>query len=211
MVIDLTHTMRPGMPVYPGTESPQFVNACGIARNGFAEKKMTFFSHTGTHMDVPAHIIRGGATVDQLSPDRFYGKACMVDVRPKTGRAIDMDMIRPFEGLMRDMDFVLLRSGWSRFWDDDAYFQGYPVLTPDTAAWISVLGLKGLGIDMISVDKEGSTDFPIHRTLLEQDTLIIENLTNLHAVPAASFAFWCLPLKIENGDGSPVRAVAVVK
>jgi len=63
---------------------------------------------------------------------------------------------------------------------------------------------------MISIDREGTPDFPIHRILLDQNILIIENLTNLQGLPRKGFSFSCLPLKFENADGSPVRAVAVV-
>lgn len=209
-IIDLTHSIRPRMPVYPGTEPPEFVPSCTILQHGFAENKITFYSHTGTHMDAPAHIIRGGATLDQLPVDRFCGQACVVDVTFLAGRTVDIAALQPADDLMRKVDFVLLRAGWSDLWHDAGYFEGYPSLTPKAAEWIGAFGLKGLGVDMISVDREGSTDFPIHRILLDQNIIIIENLTNLKALPSGAFGFWCLPLKIENGEGAPVRAVAIV-
>jgi len=209
-IVDLTHSICAEMPVYPGTEPPQILNACTIERDGFAEKKITFFSHTGTHMDVPAHIMEGGATLDQLPVERFCGKACVVDVRPATGRAIDRGMFQPRQAIMDGMDFILLRSKWSALWGDDGYLRGYPVLTPEAAEWLCQLGIKGIGVDMISVDRERSTDFPIHRILLARNILIIENMTHLDALPPDIFDFWCLPLQIANGDGAPVRAVAVI-
>jgi len=208
-IIDLTHAIRAGMPAYPGTEPPQFLEACTIAQDGFAEKRITLFSHTGTHMDAPAHIIQGGATLDQLPIERFCGKACVVDVPPLSRRTITMAMVKPLKNLLAEVDFVLFRSGWSDLWQDERYFKGYPVLTPKAAEWISGFGLKGLGVDMISVDREGSTLFPIHRILLGRNILIIENLTHLDALPRGIFTFWCLPIKIKDGDGAPVRAVAV--
>jgi len=199
------------MPVYPGTEPLQFLEACVILQDGFAEKRMTLFSHTGTHMDVPAHIIEGGATLDQVAVERFCGKACLVDVRPGGRRTITMAMLKPWKNIVREVDFVLFRSGWSDLWQDDGYFKGYPVLTPKAAEWIGGFGLKGIGVDMISVDREGSAGFPIHRILLARNILIIENLTNLDALAPGIFDFWCLPLKVETGDGAPVRAVAVIR
>lgn len=209
-LIDLTHSIRPGMPVYPKTEPPQFLNATTIERDGFAEKRITLFSHTGTHMDAPAHIIQGGATLDQLPLGQFCGQACVVDVESVRGRTIGMAALKPYRNLLRQVDFVLLRTGWSNLWNDARYFKGYPVLTLKAAEWISTFKLKGLGIDMISVDREGSTDFPVHRIVLAQNITIIENLTNLHALPRMVFSFWCLPLKLEDADGSPVRAAAGV-
>lgn len=209
-IFDLTHSIHAGMPVYPGTEPPQFLNVCTIEQDGFVERRMTLFSHTGTHVDAPAHILPGGATLDQLTAERFCGQACVVDVKQGSGRTIDRAELTPYENLIAKVDFVLLRSRWSDLWNQPGYFEGYPVLTPEAAEWISNFRLKGLGVDMISVDKEGSTQFPIHRIFLNRNILLIENLTNLHALPGMAFSFWCLPLKIEGGDGAPVRAVAVV-
>jgi len=209
-VFDLTHSIREGMPVYPGTEPPQFLNASTVEEDGFAEKRITLSSHTGTHMDVPAHMIQGGATLDQLAVDRFCGKAFVVDVRSVNSRTIGRATFEAHKDLVSKVDFVLLRSGWSDLWEDEGYFKGYPVLTSKAAEWLGGFDLKGIGVDMISVDEEGSAEFPIHHILLGQSIIIIENLTNLSALPPAIFDFWCLPLKIEGGDGAPVRAVAVV-
>jgi len=209
-IIDLSHSIYEGMPVYPGTEPPVFSTPCTIAKDGFTEKKITLFSHTGTHMDVPAHIIPGAATLNELPMDQFWGQACVVDVRSLVGRNIETAALTTYGPLIGEVDFVLFRSGWDKLWHKTGYFEGYPMLTPEAAEWIGGFGLKGIGVDMISVDKEESTDFPIHRSLLSQNILIIENLANLDALPPGGFRFWCLPLKIKNGDGSPVRAAAVI-
>lgn len=58
--IDLTHTIEENMPVYPGTEPPKIVEATTVEVEGFAEKLLTLFSHTGTHMDAPAHMLKRG-------------------------------------------------------------------------------------------------------------------------------------------------------
>ena len=58
-VIDLTHTIRPDMPVYPGTETPRFEPANSYEKDGFKETRLTMFTHTGTHMDPPAHLFAG--------------------------------------------------------------------------------------------------------------------------------------------------------
>jgi kynurenine formamidase len=42
-------------------------------------------------------------------------------------------------------------------------------------------------------------------------TLNIENLADLSAVAGKTFQFIGLPLKIRDGSGSPIRAVAVLE
>ena len=209
-VIDLTHYIDSEMPVYPGTEPPTFSTPCTIETSGFTESRVALYSHTGTHIDAPAHIIPGAKTLDHLDIDHYFGRACMLDLTPVMKGTIDIADLKPHEDLMGKGDFVLLHTGWSEFWNKGRYFEGYPLLSPEAATWISGFRLKGLGVDMISIDREGTADFPIHRILLEQNILIIENLTNLQGLPGMGFSFSCLPLKFENADGSPVRAIAII-
>jgi len=209
-IIDLSHTVSPGMPVYPGTEPPRFTDACTIDTIGFAEKEMTMYSHTGTHMDAPSHIIEGAKTLDQLPPDHFVGKSSLVDVTSNKHPSIDCDFLKSHEHLIESSEFLLLHTGWSKLWGKDTYFQGYPVLSSKAATWLTGFQLKGIGMDTISADEAESTTFPIHTILLDRNIVIIENLRNLQALPAHGFMLCCFPLKIEYADGSPVRAVALV-
>jgi arylformamidase len=71
--------------------------------------------------------------------------------------------------------------------------------------------LKGIGLDAISIDPITSTDFAIHHILLSKEILIVENLNNLNAIPVDFFEFFSMPLWIKSADGSPVRAVAMIR
>jgi len=206
--IDLTHVIKPGMTVFPGTESPVFEVGSSIETEGFAEKRITMFSHTGTHMDAPAHIIPGARTLDEFPVDRFAGKACVVDVSGVEAGKIELDELEARSEAIRESDFVIFRSGWSRYWRSDQYFRDFPVLSPEAARRLVEADIKGVGIDMISVDEVDSTEFAVHNILLGADLVIVENLTNLETLPDSLFSFYCFPLKIEEADGSPVRAVA---
>lgn len=207
-VYDLSHTIKPDMPVFPGTEAPLFLQGNTIAKDGFAEKKITFFSHTGTHIDAPAHILADQPDLDQLPIDSFFGQALRINLSMKEGDTINISHLEPYLPLLEKVDFVLFSAGWDRYWGNDHYFSGYPVLTPDAAKLLCQYKLKGIGFDSISADKADSHTLPIHRILLKK-MIIIENLTNLENVPTNHFLFSCLPLKIADGDGSPVRAIAI--
>lgn len=69
---------------------------------------------------------------------------------------------------------------------------------------------KGIGIDAISIDPIDSFELPMHRIVLGAGLVIVENLTNLEGLIGRTFRFAALPLKYENADGAPVRAVAFV-
>ena len=80
-VIDLTHTIREDMPVYPGMETPRLETVSTYETDYFKESRMTLYTHTGTHMDPPAHLYPGKKTLDQFPADQFIGKALVIDCR----------------------------------------------------------------------------------------------------------------------------------
>lgn len=212
-VIDLTHPMTPDMPVYPGTEPPLFETGTTIAADGFAEKKLTLFSHTGTHLDAPAHILEDAPDLDALDAARFVGLARMLDLRnPQDPACIGADDILPHLDALRGCAFALLRTGWERHWGQADYFEGFPVLDENAAVMLAGIGLSGIGVDTVSVDAISEPEvFPIHRIFFGRGLIVVENLANLGALPDGEFLFSALPLRIAAGDGSPVRAVALVE
>ena len=106
--------------------------------------------------------------------------------------------------------FLLIHTGWSQYWGSEEYFRKFPVLNVDAARYLTSFPLKGIGSDTISFDPVDSGDLPVHHILLSKGLILIENLVNLKSLPKHNFAFSCFPLKIRNGDGSPVRAVGII-
>lgn len=204
-VYDLTHTIKNDMPVYPGTEQPQLTTACTIEEAGYRETLLHMFSHTGTHMDAPAHMLLDGAPLDSYGTDKFTGIAVVVDCRGETD--ISLPLLKRYD--LDGVDFVLFCTGWDKKWGSPEYYEGFPCLTADAAAYLATLPLKGVGEDSISLDPCGSVDFPNHITLLRADFVNTENLAGLDALIGRRFTFVTLPLKFENSDGCSCRAIAM--
>jgi kynurenine formamidase len=207
--VDLTHTLTPGMPVYPNTQPPTFTNANTIERHGFAEKLISMYSHTGTHVDAPAHMLAGGATLDRLDVRRFVGPACVIDVSAPGVSMVPASTLDSAADLVAGCQFVLFHTGWSERWGQDDYFSGFPVLSLEAARWLALRGLSGVGFDAISADPVGAPVFENHFEFFRAGMLIVENLTGLRPLVGKRFTFSCLPLKLQDADGSPVRAVAL--
>ncbi len=208
-IVDLSHRIAPGMPVYPGTDPPDILDTTSIAIEGFAEKRITMFTHTGTHMDAPAHIVPGAKTLDLFAVDQFVGAGLALDASG-VGSEISASWLREEEKEIRRCEFLLLYTGWSHKWGSKGYFEGFPVLSGEAASWLTTLGLKGIGLDAISIDPVDATELTIHKILLAKDLVIIENLLGIEQLIRRNFLFSCLPLKIAAADGSPVRAVAII-
>ena len=204
-IYDLTHTIRNDMPVYPGTEQPRLTTACTIEETGYRETLLHMYSHTGTHMDAPAHMLPGGATLDSYAPEKLAGAAVVVDCRGE--KDISLPLLQRYD--LSGVDFVLFCTGWDKKWGTPAYYENFPCLTAEAAAYLAALPLKGVGEDSISLDPCDSTDFPNHITLMKVDFINTENLTGLDALLGRRFTFVTLPLKFENADGCSCRAIAM--
>lgn len=207
--IDLTHTLKNKITVYPGTSEPVFEPANTIEKDGFAELNMTMCTHTGTHIDAPCHILPNTRSLDDFPIDKFIGQGIALDCTATS--SITLDFLKTKEVEIRNSDFILFYTGWQHKWNTPNYFDEFPTLTIEAVEWLLQFNLKALGFDVISVDKMTDSKLPNHHLLLNQEVLIIENMMNLEQLVHQSFELNCIPLKIENSDGSPVRAFARVK
>lgn len=204
--IDLTHTIRADMPVFPGTPAPVLQPAATLETAGFRETSLTLTSHTGTHMDAPAHLLPQGLTLDAYPAERLIGRGLLLDCR---GQALSPALLQGLSASLARDAFLLLHTGWWKTWDSGAYFQGCPFLPPAMASALVALGLRGVGIDGPSVDPISSDTLPAHRILLGAGLLILENLARLDQLTDASFTLCAFPLPYPNADGAPARVIAL--
>ena len=209
-VIDLTHFLTEDMPVYPGTERPKFEPANSYEVDGFKETLMTMFTHTGTHMDPPAHLYPDGATLDQFPVTQFIGKGLVIDCTDvQEGQRITMKHIHKYEDKAEKADFLLFHTGWDQYWGTEKYFGDYPCVNDEIVEYLVNKQKKGIGLDVIGLDPIADTNLTLHKQLFKNNAIvIIENLMNLHLLGDDLFLFCALPLKHIKADGSPVRAIA---
>ena len=209
-VIDLTHTIKEEMPVFPGTDMPKFIPANTYGKNGFKETLLQIYTHTGTHMDPPAHLFAGRTTLDCFPPEQFIGKALVIDCRDlKEGESITIEHILKKGDKANEADFLLFNTGWDKLWGSDAYFGDYPCIDEAVLDFVLSRNYKGIGFDVMGIDPINDEGLTRHRKLFQDcDIVNIENLKNLELCGDDLFWFSCFPLKLENCDGSPVRAVA---
>lgn len=207
--IDLSHTINESITVFNENERPQITRAATLEKDGYAQLHFSMYTHNSTHIDAPFHMIEGGKTLDQFTPEKFIGKGWVADVRNAKAQITRDDMVE-HRSRLESADFLLLNTGWDQKWNTQAYKRDFPVLSTDAAEWLMQFHLKGVGLDTISIDPVDSIEVPNHKIFLGNDVLIIENLTNLDKLNNKSFTFSCLPLKFENADGSPVRAIAML-
>jgi kynurenine formamidase len=212
-IIDLTHTISESMPVYPGTEGPKLQVSNTYEKDGFKETLLTMYSHTGTHMDAPAHLFKQRTTLDSLPIEQFVGKGLVINCSDlQEGERITMSYIDNVIEKANKAEFILFYTGWDKRWGTDSYFGDYPYITEEVAEYLISSNKKGVGLDVIGIDPIYDENLSIHRKLLsENEIVIIENLNCLDQIGNELFTFCALPMKYENSDGAPIRAIAILE
>lgn len=209
-VFDLSHSIHSQTPVYPGTPPVSIQITATHESAGYAEKRLSFSSHTSTHMDAPFHMMPQAKTLDQLHVNKFFGKGFCINCTKVRNRRIGLDDIKAYEEQIKDKDYILINTGWQHYWGTDSYFKEFPTLLEEATAWLLQFPWKGIGVDTISVDPIDAEVYHIHHLILGANRLIVENLTNLDVINGSNFEFYSFPLKIQEADGAPVRAIAIV-
>lgn len=211
MIIDLTHSIEPGMPVFPGSQIPEIKDLDLYDELGVYVKTFSFDGHTGTHLDTPKHFFADGGSTSSLDISTFTGKASVVDCsKIAAGNVIPLQVIEN-AGILEENDFIIFYTGWSKKWGTEDYFGNFPVISEELANKLAESKIKGIGLDVISIDTVDSVELTNHKIILRAGKIIIENLTNVEQLLNKQFTFSCFPLNIKDGDGSPVRAVAIVE
>lgn len=213
-IVDLSHAVDDGTPVYPGDPVVRITPATTIPEHGYNVLHVRMGSQSGTHVDAPYHFLEDGARIDELPLDLFLGPAVIADLRGRAPRTpIGWEDLAPWAGLLGPGRILVLHTGWDRHWGTDAYF-AHPFLSGEAAERLVATGVRTVGLDALSLDEtvlEGEADggFAAHDAVLGAGGVIVENLRNLAAVTAAEPLLSVLPLRLTGADGAPVRAVAL--
>jgi kynurenine formamidase len=214
--IDLTLLLHEGMVTFPVAWHP-VVEITQLGRHGVEGRETRKFllgTHTGTHLDAPRHFIPGGDTVENLSLDTLIGPALVADfthIGP-FGEA----QVADFEAAVGEArpERIIMRFDWSDRWGNLAYYSDHPWISDEAAQWLVDRGVRLLAMDTPMPDnpKNGrgtDNDSPVHKILLGAGVILVEYLCNLRELSRREVELIVLPLKLENGDGCPVRAVAI--
>lgn len=224
-VRDLTHTVGPDFPVFPGYDPMKMEDSQTIDEDGLNSKNLAFNEHTGTHMDAPFHFSADGVTADELPVERFFAPLAVVNISEKAAcdedATVGVDDILAWEelhGPLPDGAFVAMYSGWERRLGeagafvnaDDSDTAHFPGFGPEAGKFLTYeRNVLGLGVDTLSLDPGASTEFEVHNTVLPAGMYGLENLANLGEVSASGATIIVGGPKHEGATGGPSRVFAV--
>ncbi len=187
-------------------------------KDGRQTTSYTISAHAYTHIDAPLHMIKDGKSIDAFPVDYFIGEAALLDIPKGKNEPIRAEDMERAGRHARDGDIVIIRTGWlEKTWGKDE-FTNSPYLTEEAAQWLVRLKARMACYDfaMDYIEREFFTkgfakteDFVIHRILLQNGVLNLENLKNLSKISRPRIQLIALPIYLTGLEGAPCRAVAV--
>ncbi len=199
--IDISQPLYSRTAVWPGDTPFTFSLNWSKEETGSVNVgKIEMSTHTGTHIDAPFHFDNEGKKVLDLDPNRYIGRARVIDVSNRTCITVEDVENQKFS----DCKIVLFKT---LSWKERSVFpSNITFIDTGVAENLSKKGVKLIGVDVPSVDPLDSKELTAHHELTLHDVHILEGLV-LDQVQEGLYDLIALPLPIKDSDGSPVRAV----
>jgi arylformamidase len=204
-IYDISLTISNDLPVWPG-DTPIALTRKKDMKKGalYTLSRLTCTVHAGSHLDAPMHFIRDGHGVDKIDLGKLIGPCFVADLSHV--ESIDAQILE-HAGIPANTTRLLCRTRNSHYWTktNDKFHAGFVAIDPSGAEWIVAQGIQLVGVDYLSVSayKDGAST---HEILLGNGVVPVEGL-NLEGIEAGEYQLICLPLKLKDCDGAPVRAV----
>lgn len=215
-LVDLSHT------IHPGSESRLFetemlkanqvANVPHLPGQWYIMHNVRTVTHIGTHIECPYHINQDGADAATLPLENLVGDAVVADLRglsPSTEISIrDLQSSLEKAGGIQSGDFVLLHTGWDKFYGTPEY-KDPPYLAPEATQWLVDEGVKLVGIDTEGAEVPGSDQHVNHHIMLDNGVPHVENMCNMDALRKSRVLLFAAPVAIEGLESFPLRVIAV--
>ena len=200
MWIDITMPLHKNMYIWPGDTAFDYHLMATLQPDGANVGEITMSLHTGTHIDAPFHYDDAGKSIDVLPIDLFLGPTLIVEM-------LDVDQIQ-----LQDVEKIRL-DGIERIffktkqcYDLQRFNPKFTTIHPAVVHFLADRGVKVVGTDAPSVDAVEDITLRAHHAFRETELYIIENLY-LKDIEEGMYEFIGIPLAIQGGDASPIRAI----
>jgi len=212
-IIDMTQDIYSDCPGWYAYKNAELSRETFVGKEGYTSERINVNSHTATHLDAPAHNYADMDTIDVMPIEQFIGEAVIIDKRGVgEDYEVTVEDLLPYENLIKKDSIVLINTGWTthRGYGAD-YMKAWPYLSGEGAAWLREKGVKGVGIDGMSIGAY-SNGKPAHSELLPYNIFILEECAFPDEIMEyQNFKFVCVPLKLRAAGGSPTRAFAIIE
>ncbi len=219
-LIDLTHTLNSQVPTWNGN--------CGFEQSikmdyekGCRVQAVKMHAGVGTHMDAPSHFIQQGLSISDISIEQLIVPVCVINVSKRCSEnyMVSEEDLKSYENEYSKIpknSLVIAHTGWDKYWDNAIQYRNpdkdghmrFPGFSSKVAEILIEREVAGIGIDTLSPDGSDMT-FPVHHIILGSGRYIIENLTCCNQLPPKGGYVIALPLKVQDGTESAIRAIGL--
>lgn len=209
-IYDLTVTLKSGMATWPDNPEIRIIPSPGVEKEGFLVESYSSFTHSGTHIDAPAHFVAKAPTIDRVKLDRLVGRGYCI--RPEIhGTEITCSALEKVWKPEYNDSIILINTGWDLKRGFNREFQyKFPGLSEDAIDFFRQHPVRMIGLDTLGIEPYDHADFAVHKALLGLGIPFIEDLAGLDQLEEGKEYFiTALPLKIEGGSGAMARVIAI--
>lgn len=200
MWIDITMPLHKNMPVWPGDTPFQYQLMATLEQDGANVGDITMSLHAGTHIDAPFHYDDFGKSIDVLPIELFIGPSLIVELLD-----VKQIQLQHVARLMLDgIERIFFKT--KQHYDLYRFDPDFTTIHPEVVHFLAEKGVKVVGTDAPSVDAVNDSTLQAHHAFRKERLYIIENLY-LKDIKAGMYEFFGVPLAIQGGDASPIRAV----
>jgi len=203
-IYDISLEISEGMGVWKNKDDkkPEIEVTSTTKTSNANESRLHLDAHTGTHVDAPFHFLQNSKKIDSVSTEKFLGECVVVDLTKIKKRGIEKKDI--IKSKIRKGDIVILKTSntYKKTFDFDFVY-----LDESGARFLAAKNIKGVGINALGIERS-QPSYGTHKSLLSKGIIIFEGL-ELSKIKAGRYFFIGMPLKIKDGDASPIRAILV--
>lgn len=201
-IIDISWPITPTMTSYKDNKNISFEHTKLFESNAVRESKLHIGSHTGTHIDAPAHFMQDGQTIEKIPLSASVGPCHVIDLTEVTEYITPDD----FDGIdIQQGDIIICKTQNSQLLPTQPFDHHFVYLAQSAADFLVEKKIKAIGIDYLGIERN-QPKHETHISLMRNGIVIIEGLRLQHVQPGRYF-LWCLPLAVQGLEAAPARAV----
>jgi arylformamidase len=205
-IIDISWPITNNATTYKNKKNISISQTKNFIKDHVRESQINICSHTGTHIDTPAHFLENGNTTEKINLESLIGPCTVFDLTHITEKitVIDLQNLQ-----IKQKTIVLLKTKNSFLEAEENFNQNFIYLEKSAAQFLVDKKIKSIGFDYLGIERN-QPNHETHKLLLANNVLIIEGLRLKH-VESGNYEFYCLPLNIVGLEAAPARAVLVRK
>jgi arylformamidase len=208
-MIDITLTISPSLPVWPGNAQVRLERVRKIEEGSNSNNSVLEMGvHTGTHVDAPVHFLNDSKMgVDSLPLDVLVGFCCVVEI-PADAAVINREVLQSVY-IPQSSQRILFKTRNSTFWEKNLpdFQEDFVGVSEDGAQFLVDRGVKLVGLDYLSISPYKKSR-PTHEVFLKNGVILLEGI-NLSKVSEGFYSLFCLPIKLAGSDGAPARVMLI--